>query len=137
MTSKIADVLATARGAISADPRFAAFQTFRIWDKRINETSLPAFGVGVPRWTDDEKHTHSSGEVVTTIVIALKRSDGDLESLAFEDAASIKALLLSALEDEAHELNFQEATYQEDSAGEKPVSTLSMMFSFTYWPAAL
>ncbi|WP_416368585.1 hypothetical protein [Tritonibacter mobilis] len=137
MTSKISEALSVARGVISADPHFAGFQKFRIWDKRINETSLPAFGVGVPRWTDDDKQTQTSGEVVATIVIALKRSDGDLESLAFEDAAAIKALLLSALEDDEHMLNLQETTYQEDSAGEKPVSTLSMMFSFTYWPAAL
>ncbi|APG45692.1 MULTISPECIES: hypothetical protein [Phaeobacter] len=137
MTTKIAETLSTARATITADPRFAGFRQFGIWDKRITEDSLPAFGVGVPRWTDDDKDTLTSGEAVTTVVIALKRSDGDLESLAFEDAAAIKALLLSALEDEAHELSFQEATYQEDTAGEKPVSTLSMMFSFTYWPAVL
>jgi hypothetical protein len=71
------------------------------------------------------------------MVVALKRSEGDLEILSFEDAAKIKALLLSALEGEAQELNLQEATYLEDTAGERPVSTLSLQFSFIYWPSNL
>jgi hypothetical protein len=137
VTSKLPDVLATVREVLNNDPRFAAFSTFRIWDKRINETSLPAIGVGVPRWTDDEKHTHTSGEVQATMVVALKRSEGDLEILSFEDAAKIKALLLSALEGEDQELKLQEATYLEDTAGERPVSTLSLQFSFIFWPSNL
>lgn len=125
----------TARSALHADDRFSDFEALRIWSKKINQSDLPAIGVGIPQWSEDRFETSSSGERVSTIVVVVKRSGSGLEDLGDGDAETIFQVLLEALDDDQHDLSLREASYQEDPDGELPVSTLSMAFTIKSWPA--
>ena len=136
MTLKNKEFRDTVRAAIKAHDRFSDFGSFKLWEKRVDSSDLPAISLGVPRWGLDPNHSLDTSERVATLVVAVKRCGGDeLEDLGEEDAKALEDIVLGALDDEAHEVTPQEASYQEDVGGQQAVSTLSMMFAIKYWPS--
>ncbi|MGH1447430.1 MAG: hypothetical protein ACRBBO_15455 [Cognatishimia sp.] len=135
MTVKNKPIRDGVRQAIKDSTRFSDFGQVGIWDKKVNAEDLPAFGVGVPRWSPELDHSFNNSEITTTVIVVVKRVAGDLEDLTDEDSDEIQRLVCDLLDTDEQEVSLQECTYQEDTGGEKPVATLSMMFVIKYWPA--
>jgi hypothetical protein len=123
------------RQMIADSTRFSDFGQVGIWDKKVNAEELPAFGVGIPRWSPDLNHSFDNSEVSTTVIVVAKRVGSGLEDLADEDSDEIQRLVSDLLDTDEQEVALQECTYQEDTGGAQPVATLSMMFVIKYWPA--
>lgn len=122
------------RAAIDADARFADFSKVGIWDKKINADALPALGLGTPRWNPELDDTLDSSERSLTLIIVVKRTEGELEDLADEDSEALETLVCGLLDTDEQEVALQECTYQEDTSGGQSVATLSMMFVIKNWP---
>lgn len=122
------------RAALTESDRFDGFKALNIWAKSINAEDLPSIGSGIPRETSNLDGLDSS-ERQTSLAVVVKRVGANLEDLGDEDAAEIERLVVAALSDECELPELKETNYSEDTSGQRPVSTLAMMFTITNWPA--
>lgn len=135
MTSSNKIIRDTVRSAISAAAHFTDFEQIGIWEKKVNADNLPGFAVGTPRWAPDLQHSFDTSERQVTLIVVVKRATGALEDLADADSDAIENLVLQSLDTNEREVSLTECTYQEDTGGDRPISTLSMMFIIKSWPA--
>lgn len=125
----------TVRAEINASSDFSNFTRFGVWEKKVNAKNLPGYAVGTPRWAPDLHHSFDTSERQVTLIVVVKRATGALEDLADADSDAIEDLVLQSLDTNAQEVSLTECTYQEDTSGDRPISTLSMMFIIKSWPA--
>ncbi|MBY6160031.1 hypothetical protein KUV73_04065 [Mameliella alba] len=132
MTSWRSDLRADVRAAISGSARFGEFTTLNIWAKSVNAADLPAIGTGIPRETAD-RETLDSTTRSPLLAVVVKRMGADLEDLADADSAEIERLVMGVYDGTDVQPDLTETTYSEDPGGQRPVSTLTLMFVVPHW----
>lgn len=122
------------RAAIAGSDRFGDFTMISIWAKAVNADELPAIGTGVPRETTDRESLDSTVRR-PLLAVVVKRVGTDLEDLADADSAEIERLVMGVYDGTDVQPDLTETNYSEDPGGQRPVSTLTLMFAVSHWIA--
>jgi hypothetical protein len=134
MTDWRSDLRTDVRAAIAGSDRFGDFTALNIWAKSVNAGDLPAIGTGIPRETSDRESLDSTVRR-PLLAVVVKRVGTGLEDLADADSAEIERLVMDVYDGTDVQPDLTETTYSEDPGGQRPVSTLTLMFAVPHWIA--
>lgn len=120
--------------ALDAAARFASWRAVSAWQVfGLDETALPAYGLATPDETH-EADSHSTVRNRCQLVLALKRTGGDLiEDDLDDDADAAASAIQAALRGPSRSCYLTQTNTKIDASGIKRAGSVELTFTVIYW----